>query len=122
VAKEILHASDVSEWFPLAISHLRDFVDFDAPWWNEFVGGIGRAWAIVTTPREIKLDRMDGWAQRSLAAPLSVLHDVRGERYIWNLLTRGREKRLGNDKYSFLLEQRKREAEAKEEKGEETDE
>ncbi len=124
VAKELLHASDVSEWLPLAVSHLRDFVDFDAPWWSEFVGGIGRAWAIVTTPREIKIDRMDGWAQRSLAAPLSVLHDVRGERYISKLLTLGREKRLGKDKYTFLLEQGKREREAKEEeaKEEETDE
>jgi len=102
VAKEILGASDVSEWLPIAISHLRDYVDFEAVWWQEFVNGVGRAKAIVSTPREITLERMDAWLDRQVAVPLSIIHDVRRDSYVTKLLTRGREKRMRGNKYDLL--------------------
>jgi len=102
VAKEILAASDISEWFPIAISHLRDYVDFDAPWWEDFVNGVGRAKAIISTPREITLERMDAWLERQVAVPLSIVNDVRRDSYVSKLLTRGREKRMMGKKYGLL--------------------
>jgi len=102
VAKGILAASDISEWYSIAVSHLRDFVDFDTPWWNEFVGSVGRAHAKVTTPKEVTLEIMANWLERQVAVPLSIINDVRRDGYIERLLTLGRKKRMETNKYNIL--------------------
>lgn len=102
VAKDILAALDVSEWFPIAISHLRDYVDFKTAWWEEFTHGIGRAKAIVTTPRDITIERDAAWLERQIAVPLSIVHDVRRDGFVEKLLTKGRKKRMETNKYDIL--------------------
>ncbi len=103
VAKEILRASDVSEWFEIGLSHLLDYVDFRTPWWTEFTHGEGRAWATVTTPRQITEERMSKWVERQVSAALSVLHDIKPEGYLEDVIRMGRVKRKRDKRYALLL-------------------
>ena len=103
VAKDIFKESDISLWFPVAMSHLRDYVDFQTPWWEEFTHGIGRAKAIVTTPREITIEKEAAWLERQIAVPLSIVHDVRRDGFVEKLLTKGRKKRTETNKYDILF-------------------
>ena len=79
------------------------YVDFDAGWWSEFKKGTGRAWATVTTPREITEERMSKWIEHQVAAALSVLHDIKPEGYFDDLIRLGRVKRRGAKRYRSLL-------------------
>lgn len=101
VAKQLFNASDISEWCPIAISHLRDCVDFKTKWWEEFVGGIGRARAIVSSPKEFSVERITRWLERQVAPALSVIHDMRPDYFLKDLIAQGRMKR-GN-RYDLLL-------------------
>lgn len=103
IAKDIFKESDISLWFPVAMSHLRDYVDFKTPWWDKFTNGIGRAKAIVTTPREITIEKETAWLERQIAVPLSIVHDVRRDGFVEKLLTRGRKKRTQTNKYDILF-------------------
>lgn len=108
VAKQILGSSDVSEWYEIALSHLLDYINFDADWWQEFIQGTGRAWATVTTPQEITVARMAAWVEHQVAAPLSVLKDIKPEGYVDKLLELGREQRTRRGRYDLLLSDRKK--------------
>ena len=101
IAKQIFNASDVSEWWAIMISHLRDYIDFKTEWWEEFVNGIGRANAIVSNPKEISSERLVRWLERQVSAPLSVAHDMLPEYFLKDLITQGRMKR--GTKYDLLL-------------------
>jgi DNA relaxase NicK len=101
VAKQIFNASDVSEWWPIMISHLRDYIDFNHEWWNDFVNGIGRARAIVSSPKDKTAESMTRWLEKSVAVTLSVIHDMRLDYFLKDLITQGRMKR-GN-RYDLLL-------------------
>jgi hypothetical protein len=107
VAKELFRASDVSEWFGIALAHLLDYVNFEGSWWREFVSGTGRAWATVTTPREITEAKMTKWIEHQVAAALSVLHDIKPDGYVEDLVRMGRAKRKGDKRYALLLSGRK---------------
>ena len=102
VAKELFQANDISQWYGLMIGHLRDFVDFDASWWNEFTGSKGRAWATVSTPKEIEIGKLLNWLDRQVMPALSVAIDTQPVEVIDMLVERGRKRR--GDKYNLLLE------------------
>jgi DNA relaxase NicK len=93
VAKQLLSASEVAEWWPIMISHLRDYIDFNADWWDEFVNGIGRARAIVSSPKERTAESMTSWLEKSVAVTLSVIHDMRPDYFLKDLIRQGRMKR-----------------------------
>ena len=103
VAKEILQASDVGDWFGIGLAHLLDYVSFDSPWWKEFVSGTGRAWATVTTPREITEEKMTRWINHQVAAALSVLHDIKPDGFLDDVIRMGRVKRKRDKRYALLL-------------------
>ena len=103
VAKELLQAEDVGEWFGIALGHLLDYVTFSAPWWPEFTSGVGRTGATVTTPREVTEARMTKWVAHQVSAALSVLHDIKPEGYLDDLLRTGRVKRRRDKRYALLL-------------------
>ncbi len=73
------------------------------PGGREFTEGTGRAWATVTTPREITEERMTKWIEHQVAAALSVLHDIKPEGYFDDLIRLGRVKRRGAKRYRSLL-------------------
>lgn len=103
VAKEIFGAPDVADWYRIGLSHLRDYVNFDMPWWNEFTGGVGRAWAQTTTPGEVTEARGARWLHKQVAPMLSALHDLYPEHFVKELIAEGRVKREKHAKYDLLL-------------------
>jgi len=105
VAKQIFRESEVSEAFDIVLSHLRDFVNFiDTAWWEEFVGGVGRAWATVTTPREITEATITDWLTHQVAPSLSTIYDLHPEDFLNDLIASGRAKRNKTKKFKLLLE------------------
>ncbi|MBI3338683.1 MAG: replication initiation factor domain-containing protein [Chloroflexi bacterium] len=110
IAKQIFRESEVSEAFEIVMSHLRDYVNFDAPWWTEFVSGIGRAWAIVSTPREIKEASIITWLTQQVGPSLSVIHDLNPD-FTKTLIASGRVKRKKAKKYKLLLDAKRQDQE-----------
>ena len=104
IAKQIFRESEASEAFDIVLSHLRDYVNFDAAWWEEFVSGVGRAWATVTTPREITEATITSWLAHQVAPSLSTIHDLHPEDFVNDLIASGRAKRTKSSKYQLLLE------------------
>lgn len=102
VAREIFQAEDVSKWYEIMVKHLRDFIDFDSSWWNEFIGSIGRAWAIVSKPKDVEMVKILNWIDHQVTPALSVVIDTQPEEVMNILIRRGRERR--GSKYNLLLE------------------
>jgi DNA relaxase NicK len=101
VAKQLFQAEDISNWYEIMIGHLRDFVDFDTSWWKEFIGSAGRAWASVSKPKDIEIEKILNWLDHQVMPALSVVVDTQPEEVIKILLDRGRERR--GSKYNLLL-------------------
>lgn len=102
VTKEILSSPSIEDWFPIMIGHLRDYVDFKTEWWNKFTNGIGRARAIVSTPKEISMEKLLHWFDHQIAPALSVIEDTQSEHFREALVKRGRERR--GARYNLLLQ------------------
>ncbi len=113
VAKQIFRESEASETFSIVLSHLRDFVNFDAEWWDEFVSGVGRAWATVSTPREITEASITSWLTHQVAPSLSTIHDLHPDYFLKNLIGSGRAKRGKAKKYKLLLGANQKEQDTK---------
>jgi len=99
IANDVL-IHPVDQWADLAISHLRDYIDFLEkeneellPWWEKFVRENVRANKTVKDARERELDRMILWIYHQVSPTLSVLVDVIGEKAVLDLVDEGREKR-----------------------------
>jgi DNA relaxase NicK len=107
VAKELFRADDISEWYSIMISHLRDFVDFDTLWWEEFVKSTGRAWAKVSNPKDIELEKIISWFEHQIAPALSVLVDTQTNIRMQELIDRGRKHR--GSRYNLILGEKKQE-------------
>jgi DNA relaxase NicK len=58
---------DEDQLFEIAISHLRDFIDIDLPWWHEFVKSVERAYAHLHDAKEVSLDRKEKWMLKQVA-------------------------------------------------------
>jgi hypothetical protein len=101
VARELFQADDISKWYEIMVKHLKDFVDFDTSWWVEFVGSFGRAWAIVTKPKDIEMGKLINWIDHQVTPALSVVVDTQPEEVMEKLLQRGRRRR--GSKYNLLL-------------------
>ena len=112
VARELFQADDISKWFEIMVRHLKDFVDFDMSWWDEFAGGFGRAWAIVSKPKDVEMVKILDWLNRQVGPALSVVVDEAPEEII-KLLDRGRKRR--GPKYSLLLSKKYQQVKGKEE-------
>ena len=102
VAKVLFQVDDISKWYEIIIGHLRDFMDFETPWWGEFVSGKGRAWAIVSKPKDIEMEKILKWIDRQVTPALSVVVDTQPVEVMEILLKRGRKRR--GSKYDLLLD------------------
>lgn len=101
IGNEVLTLLDESPIFPSMASHLMDFVEFQAPWWDEFIKGQARAWAKVTQAKEVTLSNLLQWLEKQVVPGLSVVADVLPEEYLISMLKRGRNRR--GPKYNHLL-------------------
>lgn len=105
ITKEVLTSPSVEDWFPIMIAHLRDYVDFETKWWEEFTNGIGRARAIISTPKELSSEKLLHWFDHQVSPAWSVLVDTQSDDLIKTILNRGRERR--GSRYNLLLEDAK---------------
>ena len=101
IAKDLLLAENVSDWFSISIGHLRDYIDFKTEWWQEFIAGEARAWATLGDARELTVTRMVNWLDRQVMPALSVAIDILPPDVIEKLINRGRNRR--GAKYENLL-------------------
>jgi len=102
VAKELFGMSEGSEWFSVMLSHLRDYIDFYPRWWGEFIGGTGRAWAIVGNAKDLTMSKLLHWVDYQVSPALSVMYDTLPEYAINGIIERGRKRR--GARYNLLLQ------------------
>lgn len=99
IAPSIFNNPDFETWAQVAIQHLRDYIDFKAEWWNEFVNIQPRANLTVTSPREKTLEKSIEWLQKQVAPTLSLVEDATREDFTEDLLERGRNRRKPQDQF-----------------------
>jgi DNA relaxase NicK len=98
---ERIFSSAPGDWFGLAVSHLRDFLDVEREWWGEFVKDVGRAFAKVVNLVEVSVARLVSWFDSQIAPALSALYDC-DPFIVDTVIQRGRRRRKG--KYQSLVE------------------
>ncbi len=102
IGMQLFNKQNTDNWFPVMVSHLRDFIDFDTLWWEEFIQGQGRAYLTVSQPRVINYSKMKSWVEKSVAPCLSVIIDNNESKELDHMINRGRKRR--NPKYEGLLQ------------------
>lgn len=101
VGRDILLADNEAKWFKIAISHLRDYIDFHTSWWNEFVSASARAFQTVSKPCEVSTEKLVNWLNKQVSPALSVAVDVLPQEKIDALLRNGRRRR--GSKWNLIL-------------------
>lgn len=101
-ATDLLKEQNESRWFKIAIGHLRDYIDFDAEWWTEFISGNARAYRTLSKPSEVSLQKITHWIEKQVAPALSVLDDTLPYGDLKHIIAKGRIRR--KDKYNLLIE------------------
>ncbi len=82
----------VSEMWKVAMGHLRQFVEFDTPWWQRFVEGTVRYSKKIESARRLSVQRLDGWLKRQVGLALYTLQEVSGQLYVDELLQDAQQK------------------------------
>jgi DNA relaxase NicK len=101
IGLQLFNILDANNWFPVMISHLRDFIDLDTPWWKEFVAGHGRAYLTTSVPRNTELERIARWFDKQISPCFSVLVDAMDGLELQQIIKQGRKRR--NAKYDDLV-------------------
>lgn len=102
IGVDIFNCQDFEKWYSKGIAHLRDYIDFQTDWWEEFNQSVGRANLSVTDARQQALMDLIYWVETQVSPSLSVLADAFGELFISRLISYGR-KRRGN-RFDHLLD------------------
>ena len=101
ITRELFGACDISEWYQIMMGHLRDYVDFTLPWWDEFIKSYGRAWATISKPKEVSMEGLVNWFEQSIAPAASVIIDTQSPEVIHRIFDGGRKRR--GPRYNILL-------------------
>jgi hypothetical protein len=80
-----LCAVDAVEWGERIRGHVRDFVDFLAPWWEAFMGGAVRAMLKVGSVARATADQARLWLRRQAAPWLAALTELEHGELSWLL-------------------------------------
>ena len=75
IASEIL-GKMADEWPDLAISHLRDFIDIDLPWWYEFINNRDRAYMKLKYAEDVSLEKSEQWLLNQVSPTLAAVSEV----------------------------------------------
>ena len=94
IVAEDLFESDYSidSLFEISISHLRDFIDIDLPWWHEFINEIDRAYAKLQDAKEVTYEKKMDWMLNQVAPSFAALHEIAGNEFIEELENEGRKR------------------------------
>lgn len=93
------------DWGRVAMGHLRDFIDIQTDWWQEFTKGTERAYAKLWQAKEYEIAKLMAALITQTASRLSVVRDCMGQEYfdsfISHCVTSGRANR--GHKYDPIL-------------------
>ena len=92
----------IDDFYNIAISHLRDFIDVDLPWWWEFVNDIDRAYAKIHSAKEVSLEKSKDWLLNQAAPTIAAINHIDGGNFLMELIIEGRPRMYKN--CSNLLE------------------
>lgn len=98
---ELFGADDISGWYKIMIGHLRDYVDFSKPWWDEFTQSIGRAWVTVSNPKDVSMEKLLNWYDQQIAPAFIVIVDTQSPEVINKMINNGRNRRSA--RYNIIL-------------------
>lgn len=101
IARQLFTSDTLEPWFYIVLAHLRDYIDFNPPWWEDFAMCVNRAGATVTNTKEISMGNLVNWVDRQVAPALSVIQDASSPELIEAIIKRGRNRR--GSKYDLLL-------------------
>ena len=101
IARLLVSAITPEVGFYTVLAHLRDYIDFFTPWWEEFANSANRAGATVTNTKEVSMLKMTKWIDKQVAPSLSVVYDVLNPEMVDMIIKRGRIRR--GAKYNHLL-------------------
>lgn len=102
IAKQLFSVFDESDWFSIMVPHLRDFVDFELPWWDQFIKSTARAYQTISRPRDVSMGKLYRWIDRQVSPALSVAVDVMPKEVLDSLVNHGRKRR--GSRYDLLLQ------------------
>lgn len=105
VAPQVFRSSNADQSFYIVLSHLLDFMDVNADWWEDFKDSTGRANATVTSISEVSTAKMVNWLNKQVAPALSVAVDALPPDVMDSIVRHGRSRR--GPKYDLILEQGK---------------
>jgi hypothetical protein len=80
------------EFFNIAISHLRDFIDIDLPWWLEFINENDRAFAKIHNAKDITLGNKKVWLFHQAAPTIAAINRIEDGQFIIELISEGRRR------------------------------
>ena len=72
---ESLFSTNVDNWPVVAISHLRDFIDVDRPWWKEFISDTDRAYKKLQYAKDITLENSKRWLIKQVSPVLAAVSE-----------------------------------------------
>jgi DNA relaxase NicK len=101
ITRELFGTCDILKWYQIMVAHLRDYIDIDEPWWNEFIKSIGRAWVTISNPREVSMESLINWFDQQISPAFSTIVDSQPPELINKMIDRGRYRR--GSKYDLLL-------------------
>lgn len=106
IGKQLFANTQADDWYAIALSHLLDFIEFDTPWWKEFVQQQGRANRSVTTAKEVTSERLINWIDNQVSPALSAISDAFSEELVKQIIARGSKRR--GARYNALFIPRKK--------------
>lgn len=92
----VLHVSD---WYMMAVSHLRDFLDVSSDWWRALIQGGKRAFAKIINAKKVAMTELVRWIDGQVSPALSAVVDCLGMDILEWFVVRGRRR---SDKYQVL--------------------
>ncbi len=102
ISRCLLLEPDDRLWSWIAISHLRDFIDFETDWWTVFISSKQRAHVTISRPREISISKLVRWMDKQVSPALSVAVDILPDDVMKSILDHGRKRR--GSRYDLLLQ------------------
>lgn len=103
VAGDLFINSNPIDALPVALGHVRDYVDFFAEWWEIFVNNYARLYkTLPDNVKEMTLENIKYWFENQIASAFFVLASLDPE-HIEEVYKIGKYK-YNNSKYKGLLE------------------
>jgi hypothetical protein len=82
----------VDDWYMIAVSHLRDFIDVNAKWWGSLIRGGKRAFAKIINAKEVAITELVRWLDNQVSPALSIVVDCLGFDILEWMIIRGRRR------------------------------